>query len=87
MAGVLERSTRTTLKKVIVLLVTTGYFAVNYAYVRTVLTGVYACSKCGVDLFYSEKKFQHSSPWPAFTETVRPDSLSKRPDGPSALKV
>lgn len=49
--------------------------------------GVYLCSQCGYELFSSKKKFQHSSPWPAFTETVHKDSVSKRPDGPRALKV
>ena len=49
--------------------------------------GVYVCSKCGNELFYSTKKFEHSSPWPAFTETVRPDSVSKYQESPGALKV
>lgn len=49
--------------------------------------GVYTCSKCGTELFHSTKKYEHSSPWPAFTETVGANVLSKRPDGPSALKV
>ena len=51
------------------------------------LPGVYACSKCGAELFHSTKKFEHSSPWPAFTETVTPDCLSKRQESTSALKV
>ena len=50
-------------------------------------TGVYACSKCEAELFHSTKKFEHSSPWPAFTDTVGPKVLSKRPDGPMAFKV
>ena len=45
------------------------------------------CSKCGNELFYSTKKFKHSSPWPAFTETVKPDSVSKKAESPSAFKV
>ncbi|PIK46113.1 putative methionine-R-sulfoxide reductase B1 [Apostichopus japonicus] len=49
--------------------------------------GLYECVECGYELFSSKKKFEHSSPWPAFTETVHKDSVSKRPDGPQALKV
>ncbi|GCB80605.1 hypothetical protein scyTo_0017247 [Scyliorhinus torazame] len=49
--------------------------------------GIYICSKCGHELFSSRAKYDHSSPWPAFTETIHPDSLSKRKDGESALKV
>ncbi|KAF1657507.1 Methionine-R-sulfoxide reductase B1, partial [Aptenodytes patagonicus] len=30
---------------------------------------------------------EHSSPWPAFTETVHEDSVSKRKERPGALKV
>ena len=52
-----------------------------------VSAGIYVCVKCGNELFYSTKKFEHSSPWPAFTETVRPDSVSKYEESPSALKV
>lgn len=49
--------------------------------------GVYVCSKCGNELFHSTKKFEHSSPWPAFTETVKPDSVAKHKESASALKV
>ena len=49
--------------------------------------GVYVCSSCGHELFNSVSKFKHSSPWPAFTETVHPDSVSKRSEGGNALKV
>ncbi|OQV12011.1 putative Methionine-R-sulfoxide reductase B1 [Hypsibius exemplaris] len=54
--------------------------------------GIYTCSKCGFELFGSHSKYQHSSPWPAFTETVHADSLSKVPETipqskPNALKV
>ena len=45
------------------------------------------CSKCDNELFLSTKKFEHSSPWPAFTETVTPESVSKRTESPGALKV
>lgn len=39
------------------------------------------------EVFSSESKFGHRSPWPAFTQTVHPDSVSKREDCPGALKV
>ena len=35
----------------------------------------------------STKKFGHISPWPAFTETIDQDSVTKREDCPGALKV
>ena len=49
--------------------------------------GIYVCSKCGYELFSSVSKFQHSSPWPAFTETVHPDSVAKYLESPGAMKV
>lgn len=49
--------------------------------------GVYVCAKCGHELFASRAKYEHSSPWPAFTETIHQDSVSKRKDRPGALKV
>ncbi|KAL5473118.1 hypothetical protein EMCRGX_G027564 [Ephydatia muelleri] len=63
-----------------------GWFS-DEVYVGHFEDGVYVCSKCGNELFYSAKKFKHSSPWPAFTETVRPDSVTKRKESASALKV
>ena len=50
-------------------------------------TGVYTCSKCNYELFDSHSKFQHSSPWPAFTSTVHADSLSKHMETKTAYKV
>lgn len=51
--------------------------------------GVYVCAKCGYELFSSRSKYAHSSPWPAFTETIHADSVAKRPErnSPTALKV
>lgn len=51
--------------------------------------GVYVCAKCGYELFSSLSKYAHSSPWPAFTETIHADSVAKRPEHnlPKALKV
>ncbi|XP_064317458.1 methionine-R-sulfoxide reductase B1 isoform X2 [Phalacrocorax carbo] len=40
--------------------------------------GIYVCAKCGHELFSSHAKYEHSSPWPAFTETIHEDSVSKR---------
>ncbi|XP_075936842.1 methionine-R-sulfoxide reductase B1-A-like [Anarhichas minor] len=40
--------------------------------------GIYVCSECGHELFSSMSKFEHSSPWPAFSETIHEDSVSKR---------
>jgi len=51
--------------------------------------GVYCCSKCNAPLFKATEKYEHSSPWPAFTNPYdEKESLSKRQDGgPSSLKV
>lgn len=49
--------------------------------------GVYVCGRCGYELFSSRSKYEHSSPWPAFTETIHEDSVSKRKERPGALKV
>uniref|UniRef100_K7G0Z0 Methionine sulfoxide reductase B1 n=1 Tax=Pelodiscus sinensis TaxID=13735 RepID=K7G0Z0_PELSI len=49
--------------------------------------GIYVCSKCGYELFSSGAKYQHSSPWPAFTETLHADSVAKYEERPGALKV
>ena len=47
------------------------------------------CAKCGYELFSSRSKYAHSSPWPAFTETIHADSVAKRPEHnrPGAIKV
>ena len=50
------------------------------------------CATCDNELFNSRQKFEHSSPWPAFTEPIRPDSISKTSDpemnaSRNALKV
>ena len=49
--------------------------------------GIYVCSKCDYELFSSRTKFEHSSPWPAFAETIHDDSVSKRIESPGRLKV
>lgn len=49
--------------------------------------GVYVCSKCNHPLFSSRSKFAHSSPWPAFTDTIREDSVTKMMETLTAYKV
>jgi peptide-methionine (R)-S-oxide reductase len=51
--------------------------------------GVYTCSECGYELFSSRQKFEHHSPWPAFSETVHKDSVIKKeePGSRKAFKV
>uniref|UniRef100_A0A8C3D079 MsrB domain-containing protein n=1 Tax=Cairina moschata TaxID=8855 RepID=A0A8C3D079_CAIMO len=49
--------------------------------------GIYACARCGYELFSSRAKYEHSSPWPAFTETIHEDSVAKRKERPGAFKV
>uniref|UniRef100_A0A4W5K4Z1 MsrB domain-containing protein n=1 Tax=Hucho hucho TaxID=62062 RepID=A0A4W5K4Z1_9TELE len=50
-------------------------------------TGLYVCAQCGHQLFSSRFKYEHSSPWPAFTESVLQDSVSKHEERPGAFKV
>lgn len=44
------------------------------------VSGIYVCSKCDYPLFSSHAKYEHQTPWPAFTTPLRPDSLSKKPE-------
>lgn len=39
--------------------------------------GIYVCVKCDNELFSANSKFKHDTPWPAFTNTIREDSVSK----------
>ncbi|KAK3091989.1 hypothetical protein FSP39_024291 [Pinctada imbricata] len=50
-------------------------------------SGIYACAKCGNELFHSQTKYEHSSPWPAFTNLIRENSVSRRAESPSAIKI
>jgi peptide-methionine (R)-S-oxide reductase len=43
-------------------------------------SGIYVCSECDHPLFSSHTKYEHQTPWPAFTNPLRPDSLSKKPE-------
>ena len=56
------------------------------------MAGIYVCSECEYPLFSSRVKYDHQSPWPAFTSPIKVDSLVKKPDperedGETALKV
>ena len=42
--------------------------------------GTYVCEKCDHPLFSSVAKYEHQTPWPAFTNPLRSDSLSKKPE-------
>eukprot|EP00094_Tigriopus_californicus_P011141 TCALIF_10751-PA protein Name:"Similar to MSRB1 Methionine-R-sulfoxide reductase B1 (Pongo abelii)" AED:0.23 eAED:0.23 QI:184/1/0.66/1/1/0.66/3/0/80 len=42
--------------------------------------GIYACLECDHPLFSSKAKYPHHTPWPAFSDTVQPDSLKKIPE-------
>lgn len=41
------------------------------------LPGIYVCNKCNHELFSAKAKFKHDSPWPAFQETLKEDSIVK----------
>ena len=49
--------------------------------------GKYVCKECGHDLFRSEAKFGHHTPWPAFSNTILSDSVTKKEERKGALKV
>ena len=49
--------------------------------------GKYVCKECGHELFRSEAKYEHQTPWPAFTKTILPDSVAKFEERKGALKV
>ena len=40
-------------------------------------SGIYVCKKCNHELFSAKAKFKHETPWPAFQDTIRADSLVK----------
>lgn len=54
---------------------------------ESVPVGIYVCSQCSHPLFSSRSKFPHSSPWPAFTETIREDSVTKMMETLTVFKV
>ena len=39
--------------------------------------GIYVCVECDHPLFSSHTKYEHQTPWPAFTKPIRNDSLKK----------
>lgn len=51
------------------------------------IAGIYVCSNCGNELFHSQTKYEHSSPWPAFTHLIREDSVSRVKESATAIKV
>eukprot|EP00093_Oithona_nana_P010948 10948.XXX_259303_258616_1 [CDS] Oithona nana genome sequencing. len=40
--------------------------------------GTYVCANCEFELFGSESKYGHHTPWPAFHATKHQNSLSKK---------
>ena len=51
------------------------------------LIGTYVCSKCDHELFGSQSKYKHETPWPAFSQTKHENSLSKKLESKGAFKV
>lgn len=51
--------------------------------------GLYVCVECGHELFSSQAKYDHHTPWPAFTQTIHKNSVKKVAEEgrPRALKV
>ncbi|XP_076033304.1 methionine-R-sulfoxide reductase B1-A-like isoform X3 [Oratosquilla oratoria] len=48
--------------------------------------GVYLCRRCDSELFSSNEKYQHSSPWPAFMNTINNSSVHKFKQSTNAYK-
>ena len=40
-------------------------------------SGIYVCVECDHPLFSSHAKYEHQTPWPAFSKPIRNDSLKK----------
>lgn len=40
-------------------------------------SGIYKCSKCSNELFHAKSKFAHTTPWPAFAQTIHENSVTK----------
>ena len=51
------------------------------------ISGIYVCAKCEFELFGSESKYGHHTPWPAFHATKHPNSLSKKMQDKYTFKV
>ena len=51
------------------------------------ISGTYVCAKCEFELFGSESKYGHHTPWPAFHATKHPNSLSKKMQDKYTFKV
>ncbi|CAL8305749.1 unnamed protein product [Merluccius merluccius] len=62
-------------------------FSGGEVYKNNFSPGLYVCAKCDHQLFSSRSKFEHSSPWPAFTDTVHEDSVAKHKERAGAFKV
>ncbi|KAK5885062.1 hypothetical protein CesoFtcFv8_018812 [Champsocephalus esox] len=62
-------------------------FSGGEEYKNHFLPGFYVCSECGHKLFSSMSKFEHSTPWPAFSQTIHEDSVTKHPEAWGPLKV
>ena len=48
-----------------------------FLFISLHILGIYVCAKCDHPLFSSVSKYEHQTPWPAFTNPLRNDSLSK----------
>ena len=51
-----------------------------FLFISLHILGIYVCAKCDHPLFSSVSKYEHQTPWPAFTNPLRNDSLSKKPE-------
>uniref|UniRef100_A0A8C7RSQ0 peptide-methionine (R)-S-oxide reductase n=1 Tax=Oncorhynchus mykiss TaxID=8022 RepID=A0A8C7RSQ0_ONCMY len=58
-------------------------FAPQYLYLHKLTV----CSEWGYELFSSMSKIEHSSTWPAFSQTIHQDSVSKSPGNWGPVKV
>lgn len=49
-------------------------------YVNTKEPGVYTCKACGNELFLSDAKFDSSSGWPSFYDSIQDGGIALQPD-------
>ncbi|MBS1777719.1 MAG: peptide-methionine (R)-S-oxide reductase MsrB [Bacteroidetes bacterium] len=55
-------------------------------YYKTDTKGMYYCAVCGNPLFRSDAKFASSCGWPSFYETIKPNSVTYKPDNTHGMQ-
>ena len=82
-----ERFSRTTLKQVRTFLCVINCNDLLLYFSLYLISGTYVCANCEFELFGSESKYGHHTPWPAFHATKHQNSLSKKMQQKNTFKV